>query len=266
MNRSELLILADSSRGRNLSADGSSFDVIFDTPIQTPKAPTLRLLSANIWYTFPNINSENNLLDLNYGTSMSALTNLQVLIPKGLYGVDELNSAIEYAIAQDGLAGDALGADSVTLVPDYATGKAQLRLSVANGVVTILQVDWDTSTIGALLGFTAGGQSTLSSGVTRQYTGATVANFAPISSLQVHCDACRGSSVNGSSGSDVMAEVSLDAAAGRQILHRPFHTPRVRSDAFLGGISRIRLTLTDQTGQPVDTQSEYWTVSMLLEW
>lgn len=261
----ELLILADSSQGRNLSSDGSSFDVVFDTPIETQgKTPTLRLLSANIWYTFPNVTDDNNVLNVYYGTTPD---NLQITIPKGLYGIDELNTAIEYAIVQNGLASDALGSGSIVFQPDYATGKAVLQLSLANATTNYIQVDWDTSTIGTLLGFTSG-QDTHSSNNndSHLFVGDVVANLSPISSLQVHCSAARGSCVNGASGSDVIADVSLDASPGHQILHRPFHTPRVRADAFIGGISRMRLTLTDQTGKVVDTQSEYWTVSMLLEW
>ena len=94
----ELLILADSSRGSNLSADGSSFDLVFDTPIRVDgSSPTLRLLSANIWYSFPNVAPGNDLLVVNYGSSDS----ISVSLPKGLYGLDELNSAIEYAVVQD---------------------------------------------------------------------------------------------------------------------------------------------------------------------
>ena len=268
MAKRELLILADSSQGKSLGLNGSSFDVVFDTPIKASGEPTLRLLSANVWYTFPNITSSNNLLLVKYGNDPDALTTLPISIPKGLYGLEELNDALQYQLVQDGLASDALGSDAVTIHPNYATGKCILRLSLVNGVVSYLQVDWDQSTISPMLGFT-GGVDTLSGvGRTFLWDSNQVANISPISSLQVHCSVCRGSCVNGTSDSDVIAEISLDASPGHTIMFRPFHTPRVlvRSEAFLSGITRMHLSLTDQTGKPVDTNGEYWNISLLLEY
>ena len=67
----EMLLIVNSKDGRNKSADGSSFDVVFDTPISTGGTPHLKVLSSSIWYTFHNvITASNDTLVIRYGDAM----------------------------------------------------------------------------------------------------------------------------------------------------------------------------------------------------
>ena len=54
---------------KNMSADGSSFDIQFDTPLQMSSGtPTIRCLQATLFYSFPNITSDNNGLHISWTT------------------------------------------------------------------------------------------------------------------------------------------------------------------------------------------------------
>ncbi len=93
----ETLILANSKDAKNVSADGSSFDVIFDVPIKTEGVPHLKVLSSTIWYTFPNVKTGvNDELVIKYGNGLTSTAYLT--IPQGLYGITELNSVVQHQI------------------------------------------------------------------------------------------------------------------------------------------------------------------------
>ena len=68
----ETLIIANSKGARNVSSDGSAFDVIFDVPIKTGGDPHIKVLSSTIWYTFPNVKAgANDQLIIKHGNGLT---------------------------------------------------------------------------------------------------------------------------------------------------------------------------------------------------
>ena len=127
----ETLIIANSKDARNVSADGSEFDVVFDVPIRTDGDPHIKVLSSTIWYTFPNVKTGvNDQLVIKYG---NGLTNTAYLtIPQGLYGITELDAAVQHQIESQGLASQSnLASKSVLVIgANYATGQASLTINI----------------------------------------------------------------------------------------------------------------------------------------
>jgi hypothetical protein len=183
---------------------------------------------------------------------------------------NELNEAVQHAIVSTGLsAASNLGSDSaITLGGNFATGQASVTITIQPSPASQhVEIDWVASTLSPLLGFTQNVMLNAASGSSRQtFFSDEIANLAPVASLQVRCDAARGSVVSGQTGSDVIASVQIDSEVGHQIMYQPTTCPRVRAPAFADGISSIRMHLTDQDGVPINTQSEYWTATLLLEW
>lgn len=273
----EQLIIASSDPAVGAQArsqDGSSFDLVFDTPIETGQNtnPTIRLISAEIWYTMHNVTTANNQLVIKYSDNTGDIISV-LSIPPGLYGLLEINLALERELEQASITHH-IGTNSLVFQADNATGKCVLTLSSENrpvnlgNPITNLNVAFSDSrsTLRNLLGFDAEDVTLTSPNAKDLYEASNVANLAPISSLQLHCSAARGAIVHGSSASSCIASIALDASPGHQILHRPFHTPRIRANLLRNKCSRIRFTLTDQNGVPVDTNSEYYTCTLLLEW
>ena len=263
----EMLLIVNSKDGRNKSADGSSFDVVFDTPISTGGTPHLKVLSSTIWYTFPNvITASNDTLVIRYGAALTYTATLT--IPQGLYSIQDLNSAIQHQIESQGLS-TALGSKTVLSIgANYATGKATVTITIPTSMPSQhIQIDWVTSTISSLLGFSQNVELNAASSVfEKTFFGDTVANMAPVASLQIRCSSVRGSVVSGTTGSDVLASVQINARPGYQINYEPSVTPRVPAPSFMNGISSMRMRLTDQDGTPVNTQYEDWGATLLLEW
>ena len=263
MNEQLLLISSDPSAGAtNKSSDGSSFDLQFDTPLELTGNPTMKVISANAWYVFPNVKTGvNDKITIRYGTSDVGV----ITIPQGLYDIDLLNNAIEREIQQTAIA-DGVGNDSLTFVADNATQKVTLEIrSTIN-----IEIRWgDTSetTMGALFGFNAiTSYNTVTHGNSHHFEGANQAQMSPLNSLQLHCSAARGSIANGKSGSSTIAAIEIDASPGHQILYRPFFAPKVSASSLKSKTSVMRFSLTDQSGNPVNTQGEYYQAQLLLEW
>ena len=265
----ETLIIVNSADGKHLSSDGSSFDVEFDVMIKTGGDPHLKVLSSTIWYTFPNIKTGvNDTLIVKHGAALANTVTLT--IPQGLYGIQELNDAIQHEIESTGLAAASnLGSKTAIAVGgNFATGQASVTITIQPAPSSQhIEIDWVNSTISPLLGFTTNTSLNASSGVLTQTTFSdNIANLAPVSSLQIRCSAARGSVVSGKTGSDVIASVQIDASVGHQIMYAPSVTPRIAAPAFTDGIQRMRMRLTDQDGNDINTQGEYWSATLLLEW
>ena len=92
------------------------------------------------------------------------------------------------------------------------------------------------------------------------------AEFAPCSSLILHCSLASGSYLNGSGSQDVVASIALDATPGSQIMYMPQVAPHIPASALVSGVSSMCVALTDQDGNTLDTMGEEFQATMLIEW
>jgi hypothetical protein len=263
----ETLIVVNSKDGSNRSADGSSYDVVFDAPIKAAfGTPHLKVLSSTIWYTFPNVKTGSNELIIRHGAGLTLYSSL--VIPQGLYSIGELNSAIQHQIGSQGLAG--FLSDTIAIAPNYATGRATVTLTIPTSMPTQhIEIDWGNSSLAPLLGFTTAVSLDAASGnYTATFFGDDIASLSPVASLQIHCSVARGSVVSGKTDSAVLASIQIDARPGFQILYNPVQAPRVLAPefGFSSGVRSMRMRLTDQDGNALNTQNESWTATLLLEW
>ena len=84
------------------------------------------------------------------------------------------------------------------------------------------------STINSLLKFTKNESSTLALGERVLMADGGEAEFAPCSSVLLHCSFASGSFLNGAGAQDVIASIALDAAPGNQIMFQPQVAPRMK--------------------------------------
>jgi len=127
---------------QNLSADGSQFEVNFNTPLHVPAGATvceMGLLSATVWNTSFNISAEfgNNIWRCVVGGATVAFS-----IADGLYSLDNLNSYINKALQNLGYQPDRFiisGDDATqrTVITIAAAGDA-VDFTVANSTAQLL--------------------------------------------------------------------------------------------------------------------------------
>jgi hypothetical protein len=250
---------------KNKSADGSSFDIQFDTPLQMPSStPTIRCLQATLFYSFPNITSANNGLRISWttGTGLNVTSfSYQITFARGLYSVDDLNHVIRRELLSQDLA-----PDTMVLVADNATQTVgvQIRCPDTIGSFTA-EFTHALSTINQLLKFTKDKSTTLALGE-RVLMADAEAEFAPCSSVLLHCSLASGSFINGAGAQDVIASIALDASPGNQIMFQPQVAPRIAAPALKSSTATCRINITDQDGTPLDTMSEDFQATLLIEY
>ena len=262
---------ATSAGARNKSADGSGFDISFDQPLAVSGTPTIRCLQSTIFYTFPNVTAANNGLRIRWFSRdvMDPTTvynfHYQITFARGLYSVDDLNAVLRRELLSQGLA-----SDTFQLVADNATQRVGARINAQGGTVTIdgftAEFAHADSTINSLLKFTKDVSATRAQGEQVLMADGAEAEFAPCSSVLLHCSLASGSYLNGAGAQDVVASIALDATPGSQIMFMPQVSPRVPAPALLSNVATTRISITDQDGGALDTMDEDFQATLLIEW
>jgi len=134
------------SGAKNVHNSGSSFSVALNKPISIPSGAiscTVDVVQANIWFVTPNISAA-----LATTTSISSATtnpgSYHIVIPDGLYSLDDLNTTLQREFANLGFA-----SNIIVLTPDGPTSRAIISYTIAG-----LDVDFtQANTVRTVLGF-----------------------------------------------------------------------------------------------------------------
>jgi hypothetical protein len=240
----------------NLSADGSRFQVRYEEPISIPddaKNIEIEVPEANIWWTVPNVISNQNdafrLTDTGAGSG-TPFGPTTINIPQGLYDLSGLANAIERELVS---AGAAVG--TISFSSDTATSKVQIT---ANFVGITIDFTIANSVGRDILGFN---NQTLGPSVVAPtiWLADNVATFNTVNSFLIHGDIVdNGMSLNGTF-SQIMAQVQIDVSPGSLITYTPFR-PATVSGSHLKNTKRNSFTywLTDEQNRAVNTGGEYW--------
>ena len=123
-----------SSEGQQVTSDGSVFQVRFGDNLRIPKNAqevTLRVESATIWWTVPNIlQGVNDTLYIAGPSVNDVVTNYIVVIPSGLYDLSGLEQAVHRALENQGAKIDP--SPIISLTPDDSTQRVEVRLNYAS--------------------------------------------------------------------------------------------------------------------------------------
>jgi hypothetical protein len=250
----------------NISSDGSRFDMNLETPIEIPRNAvnvTVQCDESTIWWTVPNIiTGVNDTFYITGDDASSVLTNYTITIPQGLYDRAGLNTAL-----QSGL--EAAGAKTtpdpiVSLLDDESTQKVVIRLNYTTSLVDFQVARTDTCR--DILGFDPQ-QVGPNAGAPINILADNVAAFNSINNFEIHSDLVgQGIRVN-NTYTQTIAEVNITVNPGSQIVDKPFHPAKSDASA-LAGVKRgtVRFWLTDDSNNAVDTNSEYWTTRLTIQY
>jgi hypothetical protein len=208
----------------------------------------IALVKANIWYSYYNIAEAhgNNKFRYHNGT----VWRNQVIIPDGVYSVDQINDIIQGNMYAHGdYTSGSPDSYDINLYPNYSTLKLDIVLT--NNYQLDLQDS--QSTLNALLGFSS--SIPASNGLEITVTGdRTVDITRGVNSLSIHCSLVQGSYEN-EVASDVIYSFSPDKSPGELLnidVNQRIYLP-IRDK---GQITSIRFRLTDQKDRPVDLNNE----------
>ena len=125
--------------------DKSQVKYRFSPPLVIPKNavnPYVEVLSSQIWWNSPNINSTNNTLNFTLGGVAR-----QWVADTGLYSVDDINSALGYYVKSIGHP-----SDTIKFVGRGYDGKLMCEMDATN-IVHGVTIHWSTSSMATFLGF-----------------------------------------------------------------------------------------------------------------
>ena len=270
--REEIPLLISSNENLdvyNKSADGSYFKIRLENGLHIPKEAinvNLRVESASIWYTTPNIiTGVNDTLSIIGPDKNDLIKPFVIVIEQGLYSVDNLLQAIELGLFQAGAKyiNNGTKASLIDFVPDPATGRL------------LLQINYDSVSIdfGAprnfsnILGFDGGVYGPfIGQDLPVNIRPPKPAKFNQIDYYLINSSIIeQGLRIN-SSYNHTIARVLIDQTPGAQIIYSPNHPTRCNANSLRGlRKTEIEFWLTDDKYQRVDTGSENWSVNMVIE-
>lgn len=255
-----LFVSADPALGAiNTTPGNDRFSVQFKRTIEIPQTAsniTLELHSAEIWWSVLNIQ-----LGINdaFRLEVDGDAVYDVVVEPGLYNVSALNSAINNALINEGLA-SAL----ITLTGDTSTGKILLSFSVLG-----LQVEWIPTSMFALLGFTSGQlvpDPTFTTGPFSELA-PNIASFSDISSFIVHTSLVQGGIPLGDTASQAIANVQINVPPGSLINFAPNNLIQLNVNHLRGTmINEASFWVTDQLNRTLDFNGEYFSLLVVIRY
>lgn len=264
-----MLVSSDPSLGaKNVSSDGSRFEIALETPITIPKDAVgvhVACEESTVWWTIPNIVTGVN--DTFYVTgdddqAIPVQQNYVIVIPQGLYDISGLNNALLSGLEA---AGARTSPDPiVTLDADSSTQKVQIRLNYTNSSVDFSAGKTDTCR--DILGFdpqVVGPDA----GAPLNILADNVAAFNTINSFLIHSDIVGQGIRFNNTYNQTIAQVLIDVAPGSQIVSTPFHPAQSDANELIGSKrSHIRFWLTDDSNDAVNTNTEFWTTRLVISY
>lgn len=255
MNRTTLILSSSAVASDNISQNGAQFVTTLPEPLRFPegtKHVQLRLLSASIWNSVPN------LVDCTFKFSTLLSPAITVQIPKGQYSVSLLDAALNRALTNSGY-----DPNIVAIVADESTQKIGIQFT---SVGSSISFDVDDP-LAKLLGFNSlstYGPTTL---INQTIVAPNVAAFNSVNQFQIHSTLVEQGIPYGNQYTRLIGQVPIAAAPGSLINYEPTNAPACSADSLLGGVlQRVTSVLTDEKNMLVDTNGETWTYTVDLRW
>ena len=171
-----------------------------------------------------------------------------------------MNNAIATQLENEGASSDS--EPVISLSADTASQKVQIRFAFPSSKIDFTQPD----TFRGILGFNSGiygPYPTAPITITAQNT----ASFNQVNYLLLHSDLCsRGLRFN-NQYNQVVSQILITVAPGSQIVSTPFNPAKINVSELIGATrSSIRIWLTDDQNRRVDTNNEYFSARLKLQY
>lgn len=261
----EIVIECDSNPAagsKNLSADGSSFEIELHEPIHVPADAQnckITIESARVWWTTVNIGDSNNKFYIATNSDPEEV----YTIPAGLYNAAGLNQTLKQ------LWSNAHVSDlPFTIAENESTQKIVLLYAGSEEMPTEDEVHIDftnADTPRDILGFDSK-IVTVDNDANKVVNADNVARFNTVNAFHIRGDIVQGMRVNDNYGHLLLA-VPITVAPGRQVVYEPIRSPNHEARDLVGRKrNRFRFWLTNELGEAVDTNGDFWGFRLKITW
>lgn len=247
----------------SINSQGSKFTLNLDKPIKIPKEAVnayATVDAATVWWVIPNISVALNNYVFRYEINSTEYT---VDIPDGLYDGDKLNTTIKRLITNKGQ-----DSSAITLLQDTATNKFVFQLDSNTPTYTQVAVIFNgANNLREILGFTTTNSISIGATTVKSFYADTTAGLNTINSFLIRSNFIEtGIRINNKIES-VIAQVPIDVLPGSQIVYQPFNPQKIPCTNRIGtSISTMNFELLNDSLDLVDTNNEYWTVRMTINY
>jgi len=187
----------------------------------------------------------------------SGVTNYEITLTPGLYDLSTLSNAISTQLESDGA-----NPDLISFISDPATQRVLIRFAYPSSSIDFTQ----PNTIRELIGFNANVYGNYPD-APKTIMAENVAFFNSTEYLLLNTDLTNTGIRFNATLQQTVAQVLIDVSPGSQILYRPFNPTKIPVPELIGAVrTRIRVWLTNNQNQRVDTNSEYYSMRVKLEW
>ena len=253
-----LLSSSTASGAYNKSSDGSTFSVQFNPPIEIPanKSVSVQVIDVNIWYNTINISTSLGNNKLYYTDDLASESKYSITIPDGIYGLSELNTAIE-----QGVVDNTHTSGLISLQGENATQKVLIKITATGWQINLTSSD----TFRGLIGFDSQKlpASALTTLATTTFRADSVANFSDLEHILLHSSLGGSAVLNGNSTSS-LAAITPNVSVG-SLIHTEYRHPLqipINTGTY---IDTATFWLTTQDGTTkFNTNSEDWSFRMVI--
>lgn len=265
-----LLVSSDPSQGAiNVNQGGNAFEIQLDDPIDIPKDAlnvSVRVEEATVWWVVPNVITGENDTFYIFGDLQAGGQQLfTIQIEQGLYDLTGLNNSLQSELEAAGartVDGNNNPLPLVSLAPDDATQKVLLRFNYPN-----VYVDFQpNNTPREILGFEALQYGPFPTAPINQLAPNTAA-FNQVNYFLIASDLVQKGIRFNNRYNQVITQVLINVAPGSQIVSTPFNPAKTTAQELAGSKrTNIRFRLTDDKLRPVNTNGEYFTARIVIEY
>jgi hypothetical protein len=213
--------------------------------------------SASIWNTTPNITTGvNDTFKIKVNDTAGTPTNYTVVVPQGLYTVDQLFNTIDDRIIEQGAAdkewemfGNASNNKVEIILKSVG---AELDFSVANNMSAMLGF------AAVLVGPTVAANDLI--------VGSLTPDIVPTAAYNIGCSLVDTGIIVGNSTRKVICSIPITESSGYNIVYEPIHLIHLSCSGAKGRfIRQIDFTLLGDSLKPILT-TEDWVVNFTVHW
>lgn len=262
-----MLVSSNPANGAtSISPDGSYFEINLQDGLKIPKQAlnvNVSVEESTIWWVVPNINTgENDKLYITGPNNSDIQTNFVLTIPKGLYDLEGLNSAIIRELENQNAKSDSVLGPLIQLKADEATQKVIIRFNYPSTSVDFTQ----SNTFRYILGFNSQVYGPYGS-VPQNIVAENTANFNLVNYFLIHSDLTNKGIRFNNDYNQTISQVLIDKAPGSQIVSKPFNPAKINVAELKGSIrTNLRFWLTDDQNRRVNTNNEYWSARIVINY
>lgn len=238
----------------NISSDGSQFSVTLDKPLHIDKSCvscTGEVIFASVWYVMPNISEKLGNNNFTYIYNGNTYT---IIIPDGLYSLDQVNSYISKNFLENGF-----DTSLIVISGDDATQKSVLTFLFANTYVNFNV----PNSIRTVLGFEATLVPSSPQGANYFIYSPNEAKFNSINNFYIRCNFTDGISLN-STNFGILTSIPIPPnSVGRNIAYQPPRPIVINLPELVGKpLSNLTFQLIDDQLRACPTLGEFFSFTL----